>query len=107
MQFAFKHMDRSEAVEDAARETIEGAFSKLAQQPTSVNVTFSVNSKFMSVHLSAHLPDGHQIELEQGEDDLYKSIELMGQKLERELVKHKNKILGRRSKGTPPPPPEE
>lgn len=98
MLFAFKHMDRSVAVEDTAREAFEGIFEKMAQKPTSSQVTFSVNSKFHSIHLSAHLPDGHQIELEQSEDDTYKAIELISHRLERELVKHKDKLISRRTK---------
>lgn len=96
MLFSFKHMDRSEAIEQAAREAFEGVMTKFSQKPTSFQVIFSVNRKFQSVHLSAHLADGHQIELEQGEDDIYKAIDHTAEKLDRDLRKHKNKMLARR-----------
>ncbi len=101
MIFAFKHMERSEAIEDNARASIQEVFEKFSQNPTSCNVTFSANSKFQSVHISAHLADGHQIELEQGEEDMYKSIELISDKLSRHLDKHKNKAIAQRNQPRP------
>ena len=96
--FSFKHMDLSASIEEAATEAIESVFSKMSYEPVSVRVIFSVNSKFQSVHLSARLKDGHQIELEQNEDNIYKAIELTASKLERELRKYKNRKIASRHK---------
>ena len=96
MDFAFKHMDRSPAVEQSAKDAFEGVFAKMGQKPTSSHTTFSVNSKFKSVHLSAHLPDGIQIELEHADDNMYKVIDAVAVKLERELRRRKNKLISRR-----------
>ena len=85
MNFAFKHMERSEAVEGQTRDAVEAAFEKFAQMPTSVNITFSVNKKFQSIHFSAHLPDGHQIELEENGEDIYGAIDGLSNKLQRKL----------------------
>ncbi len=101
MVFAFKHMERSEALENAARTSLEEIFSKFEQTPTSCHVTFSTNKKFQSIHISAHLNDGHIIELEHGDDDLYKSVDLIADKLSRDLNKHKNKLLAKRHKAVP------
>ena len=94
-------MERSEALENNAQTTFQEIFEKFSQSPTSCHVTFSANSKFQSVHISAHLSDGHQIELEQGEEDMYKSIELISDKLSRDLEKHKNKALSQRNQPRP------
>ena len=98
MDIAFKHMDRSEAVENIARETFESILDKHGENPISFRALFSVNRKFKSVHISAHLRDGHQVELEQGEDNIYKAIELIGDRLGRELRKQKNKRISQRNK---------
>ena len=96
MQFAFKHMDRSSSIEKAAQDAFQGIIDKFTIAPTSFIVTFSVNKKFKSVHLSVHLTDGHQIELEQGEEDLYKAIDLIADRFEREIRRHKGKRLAQR-----------
>lgn len=96
MNFAFKHMPRSESVEQAAFQAINDVLAKFELVPTSCNVTFSVNKSSQSVHLSAHFRDGYQLELEQGEESLYKAIELVSDKLDRKLVKHKEKMNSHR-----------
>ena len=92
MQFSFKHMDVSEAVKDHAQETFQNILDKIVLNYTSVNVTFSVNKKFFSIHISLHASDGFQLELEQNEEDMHVAIDNMADKLERQLRKHKEKI---------------
>lgn len=98
MEFAFKHMDRSEAVESAAQEAFTAVLDRYAESPINFKVLFSVNRKFNSIHISTHLRDGHQIELEQGEDNMYKAIELISDRLGRELSKQKSRHKAARHK---------
>ena len=57
-----------------------------------------ISKTFQSIHLSVHMRDGHQVELEQGEDNIYKAIELLGDRFDRELRKQKNRKIARRNK---------
>ena len=98
MEFAFKNMERSESIELAAKKVIEKALSKTTLRATSISTTFSINNRRQSVHVSAHLNDGYQIDLEHGENDIYKAIELIRFKLERDLRKHKNRKLSKRKR---------
>ena len=98
MEFAFKHMDRSEAVENAANEAFGTILDKYSEQPISFRVLFSVNRKFKSIHISAHLRSGQHLELEQSEDNMYKTIELLGDRLKRELNKLKGRIKDSRQR---------
>lgn len=90
MNFAFKHMDRSEALEKATAESLDSVFDKFSQSPTSINITFSVNKKFQSIHLSAHMTNGNQIELEENSEDIYGAVDGLSTKLHRKLSKIKD-----------------
>lgn len=100
MEMSFKHMDHSDAVEAFATEAFGSVLEKYNEAPVSFRAIFSVNRKFQSVHISTHLKTGNHIELEQGEDNIYKAIELVSDRLDRELSKHKTKRLSLRHKET-------
>ena len=73
--------------------------SKLARiqrhfdQVIDINVVLSVQKLRQMAEISVHMP-GKDIHVESDDEDLYAAIDLMMDKLDRQIIKHKDKAFG-------------
>jgi ribosomal subunit interface protein len=88
-QFAFKHMDVSEALKSYAEEKLVEKIQKFVTKPIDAKVTFAVDRHKHTAHCSFHAGGGFNFEVEHCCDDMYASFDRMVDKLEKQLRKHK------------------
>ena len=88
-------------VTDNLRETIEEKLGKLDRyftKETNCNVTLSVEKERQKVEVTVPIHDG-VIRSEQSSNDMYVSIDLVEEVIERRLRKYKNKIIDKKQGG--------
>ena len=84
-------------VTDPLREYVKAKLDKLERhfdQITNVQITLSVEKTRQKAEAQIHLR-GAQIHADATHDDLYAAIDLMNDKLDRQLLKHKEKSVAR------------
>ena len=84
-------------VTDALREYIENKFAKLERhfdKITSIRVTLSVEKVKQKIDATL-LTAGGDVNANAEHDDMYAAIDLLVDKLDRQLIKHKEKQLDR------------
>ena len=84
-------------VTDAMRDYVEKKLNRLdkyfeAPIPSETNVTMSVTKGKHAVEVTIPLPGGALLRAEEKKDDMYASIDLVVDKLERQIRKHKTKL---------------
>ena len=62
-------------------------------QVIDINVVLSVQKLRQMAEISVHMP-GKDIHVESDDEDLYAAIDLMMDKLDRQIIKHKGKAFG-------------
>lgn len=88
-------------VTQAIREKIEGKFSKLEKYINGdfdVDVKVDVKKKKQSIEATVHAPQGMILRAEESQEDLYSSIDLVYDKLHKQLRKYKTQMLKRNKK---------
>jgi putative sigma-54 modulation protein len=68
-----------------------------------VNVILTVEKLRQKIEASVHL-SGKDIFCESSDTDMYAAIDNLADKLDRQIIKHKEKHFERRGSRTPPPP---
>lgn len=96
-QFAFRHMDTSEALQTYAEKKVREKVQKFVTKPIEANITFSVEKNAHQVHCAIVGGDGFNPQVEHSCGDMYGSIDMMVDKLEAQLKKHKERIKGHKS----------
>ncbi len=91
-QFSFKHMKSSSALSDYATDKILTRIEKLATKPIESHITFIVEGLLHKAHCSVKGGDGFNLEVEAVTNDMYSSVDLLSDKLNAQLVKHKEKL---------------
>ena len=71
-----------------------------------VGVTLSVDKLVQKAEVNLHLPPGRDIHVEATEADIYAAVDVVMDKLDRQVVKHKEKLADRRSVPAPQSTPE-
>ncbi|WP_407275305.1 ribosome hibernation-promoting factor, HPF/YfiA family [Halothiobacillus sp. DCM-1] len=85
-------------VTDALREHIHTKFSKLTRhfdKVIHVHVTLTVEKKVQKAEATLHL-SGNDVHAEVTSEDMYASIDQLIDKLDRQIVKHKEKLTEHR-----------
>ena len=91
-QIAFTGHDLD--VTDALKELVNSKFEKVQRHfdhVTSAHVTFKVQKVDNTSEITIHVP-GHQIHAKATTLDMYKSVDKMMQELDRQVIKHKEKM---------------
>lgn len=86
-------------VTDALRDFTKEKLTRIQrhfENITSVNITFSVEKLNQNVEGTIHLP-GTSIHAKSSDEDMYAAIDILIDKLDRQLKKHKEKEEGRRT----------
>lgn len=71
-----------------------------------VGVTLSVDKLVQKAEVNLHLPPGKDIHVEATEADMYAAVDVVMDKLDRQVLKHKEKLAERRASPIPPSPAE-
>ena len=98
-KFTFKHMKTSDALRAYAQEKIADKVEKFVTKPIEVRVTFGVEHMKNQIHLSLYAGDGFDVQAEQEADDMYAAVDLLVDKLEIQLRKHKEKLKDHKHDG--------
>ena len=95
MQFKhyFKHMDVSEALKTDVEEKISGRLGHFLDPSSIVHVNYKVENQTHCIHIGLHATDHAAIEAEEQSEDMHKSLEMALDNLERQLRKHKEKVI--------------
>ncbi|MBN2297043.1 MAG: ribosome-associated translation inhibitor RaiA [Deltaproteobacteria bacterium] len=94
LDITFKNIDSSDALKDYASKR----FSKLAKyidRPTEVHVVLSVEKRRHKADISLNA-DGVMINAVEITEDMYSAIDMVMDKLERQIKKHKEKLQGKK-----------
>ncbi len=100
-QFSFKHMDSSSSLESYAEAKLTEKISKFVTKPIEAHVFFSVTKQEHFAHLHLRAGDGFTTDVDSKSGDMYSSIDLMADKLESQLKKHKEKLKNHKGSKSP------
>ena len=89
-----KNIEVTEGIRSAVEEKI-GKLDKYFAEETRVDVTLSVNKNEQKVEVTIPVK-GRIIRAEEISDDMYVSIDMVEETIERQLVKYKNKIIDKK-----------
>lgn len=95
VQFTFKHMESSQALMDLAEEKLMAKVHKFTMRPLKAHITFSVEGLVQKMHVSLVTGDGFDIEAEHAGSTLYSEIDVVCEKVESQLRKHKERLKSR------------
>lgn len=88
-----KNIEVTEAMKDVAVQKIS-KLGKFFTPETSANITMSVEKKVHKIEVTVPIKGG-LVRAEEHDDTMYAAIDLVVDKLERQLVKHRKKIVDR------------
>ena|SRR3990167_2206599 len=80
----------------ALRQLVENKFEKIQRHfdhITSAHITFGVQKLENTAEITIHIP-GHQLHAVAKSNDMYKAVDEMLNKLDQQIVKHKEKLKG-------------
>ena len=95
-QFTFKHMDSSDALMELVREKIAPKIECFSSRPVHAHVTFWVEGILQKIHVSIIAEDGYNVEVEHGGTDMYTEVDVVADRVEAQMRKHKEKIKQRK-----------
>jgi putative sigma-54 modulation protein len=82
------------------REYIESKLERVTRHVDNVievGVTLSVDKLVQKAEVNLHLPPGKDIHVEATEEDMYAAVDVVMDKLDRQVLKHKEKLAERRA----------
>ena len=92
-----KNIEVTEGIKAAIEEKL-GRLDKYLVDDTIVNVTLSVQKGRQKIEVTIPMK-GHIIRAEEGSEDMYVSIDLVEEVIERQLRKYKNKLVAKNQEG--------
>ena len=92
-----KNIEVTESIKAAIEEKL-GRLDKYLVDDTIVNVTLSVQKGRQKIEVTIPMK-GHIIRAEEGSEDMYVSIDLVEEVIERQLRKYKNKLVAKNQEG--------
>ena len=89
VQISGHHIEVTQAIHDYVKSKLERV-QRHFDQVIEINVVLSVEKLRQKAEISVHLP-GKDIHVESDDADMYAAIDLMMDKLDRQIIKHKQK----------------
>ena len=89
VQISGHHVEVTQAIHDYVLSKLERV-QRHFDQVIEINVILSVQKLRQKAEISVHLP-GKDIHVESDDEDMYAAIDLMTDKLDRQIIKHKQK----------------
>jgi len=96
VNISFRNLDPSDAIRDYAMERVSRV-KKYIESPFDANVVLSVH-KFRHIAEITIISDGFKVNGQEETEDLYSAIDMVMDKIERQITKHRGKML--KHKGT-------
>ena len=96
------HLDITPAMRDYVTAKL-GRITRHFDHVIDVTVILSVEKLRQKIEANVHL-SGKDIFCESSDTDMYAAIDNLADKLDRQIIKHKEKHFERRGNRTPPPP---
>lgn len=93
-----RNLENTEALKRYAEEKI-ARLQKFVEQITSVHVVLSVEKHRQIAEVTLHVRE-HTIRGEESSADLYSAIDLVADKIERQLIRYKEKVVNHSGRGT-------
>jgi putative sigma-54 modulation protein len=94
IDITFKNIDSSDALKDYASKRFS-KLDKYIERPSEVHVVLSVEKRRHQADITLNA-DGVMINAVETTDDMYSAIDMVMDKLERQIKKHKEKIQGKK-----------
>jgi putative sigma-54 modulation protein len=91
VQVSGHHVEVTQAIRDYVMSKL-GRIKRHFDQVIDVNVTLSVQKMRQKAEIGVHV-SGKDIHVESDDEDLYAAIDLMMDKLDRQIIKHKDKAF--------------
>ena len=92
VQVSGHHVEVTQAIREYVMAKLE-RIQRHFDQVIDINVVLSVQKLRQMAEISVHMP-GKDIHVECDDEDLYAAIDLMMDKLDRQIIKHKSKAFG-------------
>ncbi len=89
VQVSGHHVEVTQAIRDYVLSKLE-RIQRHFDQVIEINVILSVQKLRHKAEISVHLP-GKDVHVESDDEDMYAAIDLMMDKLDRQIIKHKQK----------------
>lgn len=100
--FSFKHMESSPSLEAYAETKLNEKILKFVTKPIEAHLFFSVSKHVHQAHFHLKAGDGFTTDVECESGDMYATIDLMADKLESQLKKHKEKLKSHKTSSKSP-----
>jgi putative sigma-54 modulation protein len=91
VQVSGHHVEVTQAIREYVMSKLE-RIQRHFDQVIDINVILSVQKLRQKAEISVHMP-GKDIHVESDDEDLYAAIDLMMDKLDRQIIKHKQKAF--------------
>lgn len=92
LQFTFKGIESSEELIAITLEKINSKINAFKHECIKPRVTFSRDKDFWKIHFSTRTADGHAIDASHRGPDVFSEIDIIAQRIETQLHRHKEKI---------------
>ena len=92
-----KNIEVTEGLKSAIYEKL-GRLEKFFTEDTDCQVTFSVEKDRQRIEVTIPMK-GHIVRAEQSSDDMYVTIELVGEVIERQSARYKKRVVDKGSRG--------
>lgn len=103
MNFSFRQMESSEAVKNYLVQKMEHKLATYATKFIEANFTLSVNRHLQLVQCTIAAGDGFSLQVEAESQDMYASIDMMVDKLDKQLKRKKEVLKNHKRKENPQP----
>lgn len=90
-------MDTSEALQTYAEKKVLEKIQKFVTKPIEAHITFSVDKNSHQAHCTVVGGDGFNVQVDHACGDMYGSVDMIVDKLEIQLKKHKEKLKGHKA----------
>ena len=101
MHISFKHMDVSPALKFHAQESLAKRIGRLVSKHYNAALSLEVDQLDHVAKLHVHVDSGVDLQLEERCPNMYSAIDQLGRKLDRVLVKQKDKKISARRQSAP------
>lgn len=91
INFSGHHLALTPALKDFTTEKLE-RLSRHFERILSIDITFEVDKLRQIAKANIHIPGNHHIHADSEEDDMYKAVDLLVDKLDRQLKKQKDQM---------------
>lgn len=91
LQFRYKHLGHSDALEEYAHEKIGHSIGKFFAHPIQVNINFEVTDHSHEVNCHITSDHGQHFVASENGADMYQCIDLLAEKIQKQLRKNKEK----------------